>query len=518
MRLDFDFQQFHSDAKLELGLEDFLKQIEVPTLFLAQLKLNLLDESQCRKQYQEIASCIQKLPRKVIEQILEYYLNISNLDYLLIDAQNRSLDQIQLKQLGDFCMLDQKISQIESQYDFSMSESLDHSSLVNILDHHLRDQFSTFSPVDSMEKVKIELQKCSENFQKKIALYEQEIHDITQLKLYFPYSKEMLYEEKLYKELSQCDLIILSKRDDMMIVDFNLPTQIQEIQSDRKALLDQHQNFVEELLKNINVELSCKLNGFSNYIEQRKYRLYIYALSSFSHKHNLCIPNFDTDQVVFEQARLHSLEKNCQNYKALNLHSKTGASILFGANMTGKTSVLKTLYFQYCLMKLAIPLPAKSVQCFFPKSLLLKLKNSGSIQKKMSSFGEEIQFWTQEFEEQSIILCDELFLNTEAAAGEIISKVIIDYIKKKKLFFMASSHYTNLLDLNDVNLFYMKSLISTKHLDHHDLLGQIPFELAPITKNDKMCFQTMKNEAIQLALCFDLPSEIKDQLTSYLKG
>ncbi|PCJ20118.1 MAG: hypothetical protein COB02_05830 [Candidatus Cloacimonadota bacterium] len=516
MQLDFNFNLFHDDAKIELGLQDFLKNIEIPTSFLAHYKLEILNEKKSKIQYKIISDCLNKLPLNTINKLVQYFKEIPNLDYLLSNIDNQSLDQIQLKQLGDFCILDQKVSELENS--FPLKKSIQHQKILSILNQYLQDDFSYFSKSEQIDLLKLEMDNLNQNFQNAISNYEKNILIDTKIKLYYPYKKEIPYEKNLLSQLSQSKFISVSQKDNLIVIDYILPKDIQNLQSKRKNLLKKYQTLIQNKLIEINSKLSPYLSKFNNYIQLKKYRLYIYALCLFSHKSNLCIPTFQNKFILFNNARLFSLEQNTKNYKPLNLSTKSGASILFGANMTGKTSVLKTLYFHFCLMQLAIPLPATKIECFYPTNILLKLKNSGSIQKKMSSFSEEIQFWTQDFQKHSVILCDELFLNTEPSAGEIISKIVIDYIKTKNVFFMASSHYINLFELNDVNLFYMKSLINKNNLDKHKLLEQIPFELAPIKKDDKMCLQTMKNEALELALCFDLPSEIKNKITNILKG
>lgn len=517
MQFNCDYSNFHPDLKDQFGLECFLKLIQIKSTFLSHYKLDILSEQDASERYDQISKCLTRFSPNQLDKIIEYFNQIPNIDYLLDDAKHLTLDQIQCKQLADFCIINKKVCQLEDKYT-SSNDSLNNDAMLEILRTHLLKGYSGFKPTNILSELKSSLDNVNLDLQVAVKEYENEIFNSTGLRLYYPYLKEIPYDDQLLDKISDCPLLKYEKKTSILILDYCPTKAMLELQAHRNKSLELYNHEAEQIQSLVNQDLQPYLDTFSNYITKRKHDLLIYSLSFFVRRLDLCVPKFQSNTVKFENARLYALEQNTTCYKPLNLDTDMGTSILFGSNMTGKTSVLKTLYFQFSLMKLGIPLPAKSVTSFYPNNILLNLKSSGSIVKKLSSFGEEIQFWTQDFNENSVILCDELFLNTEPSAGEIISQTIIDYVKTRKLFFMASSHYTNLIHCTDVNLFYMKSILSKDNLDKHSLFEQIPFELAPLKKDDKLSLQNMKNEAFETALCFDIPDEIKNQLLDYMKG
>ncbi|MCO4782444.1 MAG: hypothetical protein KC646_08970 [Candidatus Cloacimonetes bacterium] len=517
MKFNCDYSLFHHQLQHDFGFEEFLKSLQIKSTFLANHKLKVLTKSQASLQYQKISTALEHFSKNKLQKIVEYFNQIPNIDYMDSDVSNSSLDQVQCKQLAEFCLLNIKIKQIEESF-CKPTVSLNDHDILNILRDNMQDDFLAFKTSNKLSKSKTDLEKCNDRYDSELKRFESEISQKTGLKLYYPYKKEVQFSQSLYESVRQCPHLTSEVKHDLIILDYQPSSELLQIINEKDSFLDNYNLEISKIQSRINALLQPYLIKFSKYLETRKQDLLIYSLSFFCYQSHLCVPKLIDQGLQFNDARMFALAKDNIDYKPLNFESKLGASILFGANMTGKTTVLKTLYFHFCLIQLGLPLPASSVECFFPSEVLLKLKNSGSLTKGLSSFGEEIEFWTQKFEDNAVILCDELFLNTEPSAGELISKVFLDYIKTKNVFFMCSSHYTNLFDLDDIKLFYMKSLANNKSIDRHSLLKQIPFELAPLKKDDKLSLQNMKNEAIEMALCFDIPQSIKDQLKDHLKG
>ncbi len=209
-------------------------------------------------------------------------------------------------------------------------------------------------------------------------------------------------------------------------------------------------------------------------------------------------------------------------YTPLSLDLKKGASVLFGANMTGKTTALKTIYFHLTAIRTGLPVPAEAITLHFPNQVAFHLKSPGDIKKKLSGFGEEIVFFTKEISPGAYFLVDELFQSTDPVNGVKLSQIFLSAFSQKEMIFFCTSHYPDLLNLTDISLYWMKDVDYNQKMPDlmaaEDLLSKIPFEIERIYPDNIENVLKNSRTPLAIALHFNLPETIKEKIRDRLKG
>jgi len=280
---------------------------------------------------------------------------------------------------------------------------------------------------------------------------------------------------------------------------------------------------MQKQLKQLNDELSPLGSWFRKYYRKRVERTWHYVLLGVKQEKNLCLPEFTTRRGCrLKDAYLYGLkvrkEAKCI---PLDLNIGTGATVLYGANMSGKTTVLKTVYCLLTLVQLGLPLPARKAVLHYPVQVALMLKSPGDVRTSYSTYGEELAFFAQPMQDGAYILSDELFLSTDPANGVVLSKILIQSMARADKLFFCTTHYPEILDIEDISLYRMADpdplLLKESGSDLQALQNFMPYKLIRITDREQEKIKT-NLAPLQTALLFDLPQDIKKAIKSHLAG
>ena len=203
----------------------------------------------------------------------------------------------------------------------------------------------------------------------------------------------------------------------------------------------------------------------------------------------------------------------------LDLALTSGASVLYGSNMSGKTTALKTIYYILTLIQFGLPLPAQSIKLHYPEHLFLMLKSSGDVRTGISTYGEELSFFAQQINDGSYILADELFLSTDPTNGTLLSEIVVRHMRGRDCLFFCTTHYPEMLDIKNVDLYRMEdpdpALVREHCKDLRSMQEIMPYNLMPIASTDHEHIRTSK-APLKTALLFDLADDIQAEIRKYL--
>ena len=189
--------------------------------------------------------------------------------------------------------------------------------------------------------------------------------------------------------------------------------------------------------------------------------------------------------------------------------------------MSGKTTVLKTVYFLLTLVQLGLPLPARNITLHYPAQVALALKSPGDIRTNSSTYSEELSFFAQPMKDGAYILSDELFLSTDPANGVILSKIVVQSMTDADMVFFCTTHYPEILNTKNSALYKMEDvnplLLKKNGYDLQSLHNFMPYRLTPISEGDHEKIRT-STAPLETALLFDLPQDIKEAIKTHLDG
>lgn len=523
MKLQLNRKTIHPDLFEELVFEDYLKFFEYHLPFLSTIILNPMNKEQGIAHFNElhfIEELIEKEELKLTD-LLSLCARILPLENSFPSLKAGGIEQYQLYLIYTYIVQELLLLKEE----VAAPLKIHHENLENIKNIILDfcEEGAKVIRFSSEEKLlKESIYQNDKKLEQQLQEHERIISESTGLSLLYPYPRELLRpSEELLLKVTSCPKLTIEKKGELYILQHKLAAETLQLESEVQKLREQLESEVKKRLTLLGQQLSPFIDDLIFAYEQRKKRAYLYALCYATKKHKLSLPTFIDSGFYIQNAHLPCLEKaNLENYVPLSLElEKEGAHVLFGANMAGKTSVLKTLYFILSLVRMGLPLPVENVTLRYPEKIEIHLKNSGKIKQKLSGFADELTFFSQEFAPGSYLLVDELFHSTNPLAGLELSKVFLSHFAQQELLLFCTSFYPEVLYMKDI--FFYKMLDASLDVEDerpvNDVLSQTPFRVEKLHAQDVGKSFWESQQPLKLALHFPLNEELKKNIKLAIK-
>jgi DNA mismatch repair ATPase MutS len=526
MKLEFEQNIIPDGLYKELGFDAFMRLFDLDIPLLPRRILRPLSAQKGREHFRILQDLQKQVDQKKLEleKIIDQSRKLPLLDFVLPFFENQSLEQFHLYSLGKFVSENLVLQEIEMGYPILPEPGKCCRKIKEILETHTQKSFSSLHYTPEEKELREKISKLEKELKIQLSQYENEIYGQTGLKMIYPYPKELPQDAENLPKIQDCKLLSVTSKQDINLVNYQLSPSIKTIISEKDTLAQKVSHLMGEKIRKINKELYPHFRDFRICYQERKNQTFYYVLLLVKQRQSLCLPTFQSSLgCKLTNAVLPSLQNQKKaKYIPLNLDLKRGANVLFGANMTGKTTVLKTIYFQLTAIRMGLPVCAESILLHFPEQVELHLKSAGNIRWNLSGFGQEIEFFTKEISPSAYILADELFQSTDPIGGVELSRIILQEFSHKDLVFFCTSHYPEVLSLRDISLYRMKDVDFDEETGHvlslEDLMEKMPYKLERILSGDiGNAFQESK-KPLYIALHFPLPESIKEKIRERLKG
>ena len=516
MKLEFEQNVVSEDLFHELDFSSYLSRFDLELPLLPSVVLHPLSRERGMAHFERLSRLEQKIDegKLPLDELMAQSRKIPSPDYMLSYFESGALEQFQLLTLGQFVSRELALQELEKEYpvDEASRESL--LSIESSLKTHTTKGFSRLKPDDGEEQLYKDWQVIEKELKTKLSQYEREIQEQTGLKMIYPYPKEILApsSEVLFR-IQKCRLVSAYETSGVFRVDYRLSEAIENLDREKNLLEEELEELVAQKLQRVNEELEPFFLPFRLQVKKRKHRTLDYALIWVKQQYGLCLPSFH-GACHLSQAVLPVLNRQQrEKYVPLDLELRRGANVLHGANMTGKTTVLKTLFFHLTTIRMGLPVPAASVSMTFPEQVEIHLKTAGSIRRNLSSFGDELHFFTKKMGENAYILVDELFQTTDPVSGAKLSSIFLEEFSQKSCFFFCTSHYPEVLDVPGIRLFRMADVAIQLETDQDitvaEWLEKMPFRIEPIDPSQIGEALQTEEKPLLIALHFPIPESIK---------
>ncbi|MBM7560164.1 MutS-related protein [Marinitoga litoralis] len=288
---------------------------------------------------------------------------------------------------------------------------------------------------------------------------------------YFAY-----YYEKIRKhvELSFLDKPSLEKVFQILDPDNEkLPTfyiydsysnELREIRKKRKKSSEEE----KELLYQKELEIEEKLreeitNKISNHIEKIEKAIndvseldFVLAKSFLALQKGFVKPEFSDNieyESLFNPVIKDKLIEENKDFQPIDIKLFNGVTLLTGANMTGKTVILKTIALSQYLFQYGFYVPAKKAKIKPISKVFLISGDYQSTLNGLSSYAAEMVKLNEILEyikekNNVLILLDELARNTNPHEGKLIVKAVIEILKNHNSISLITTHFNNVADEN----------------------------------------------------------------------
>ena len=166
---------------------------------------------------------------------------------------------------------------------------------------------------------------------------------------------------------------------------------------------------------------------------------------------NLCKPNIDSSSTAYfgliNPWVLSLLATESKEFQALSIEIKAAPSLITGANMGGKTVLLKTLATAQYLFQFGFYIPSKHAQIVPVEEVVCSMGDQQSTVQGLSSFAAEMlvidkMIRLANSNKRILALIDEPARTTNPTEGKAIVQALLDELQNFKIMSVVTTHYS----------------------------------------------------------------------------
>ncbi|HCM16562.1 MAG TPA: hypothetical protein DHW79_11655 [Candidatus Cloacimonas sp.] len=304
-------------------------------------------------------------------------------------------------------------------------------------------------------------------------------------------------------------------RENMSNLTFSLAdsSETNRIKQELATLAKKIEAEEERVLEYLGARIAAHCDDIKRAVTSVKELGWDFALAEFALRYDCCIPKI-AKRISLKQVRNLPLElivqEHKRSYQKLDLDFSTGANLITGPNMGGKTGILKCMAQCAVLARFAIPLPAK--QASLPLYDFVYYNHAGEAED-LSSFGSELVAFCAALKQagRGLFLLDEFAKGTNPREGEALAAAVITHLSKSKHTTIAATHFTAPALLKGIRQYQIKGIdANTDHAKSEDLHERLrglteamDYSLIHLCSNRKPPM-----DALRIAAILGMPKEI----------
>jgi len=338
------------------------------------------------------AGLISKIQTKLM-QVRDIKGSVKNINSNLV------LDDIELFEIKSFALVSYEILKLQNEFETTLMEIPDLNPMISILDP--------------------------------------ENNRIPSFYIYDSYSDKLAKVRKEIKELKAA-----IKSDPEM----NAGQKLETLQSQ-----------ADEIEAEVRAQICEKLYPYANDLEC--------ALNQVAHLDVIIAKAVLADKMAFTRAQIsesttkykamfhpqikETLALSKRNFQAIDINLNQSVCFITGANMAGKTVILKTLALCQYLLQFGFFVPAQSAYIALVDRILVSVGDDQSEQNGLSSFASEMVKINEMVEasinrENVLVLVDELARTTNPTEGRAIVNAVADIFNENHTLSVITTHYSGL--------------------------------------------------------------------------
>jgi len=221
------------------------------------------------------------------------------------------------------------------------------------------------------------------------------------------------------------------------------------------------------------------------------------------------IPQSTQYKALFNPRLLHRNQERRLRYQPVDITVLTGLCLITGANMAGKTVLLKTIGIAQLLTQFGMYVPAESATVSLVDDVIFCIGDEQNEMNGLSSFASEIIKISEVVQlsasQRLLVLIDEPARTTNPVEGKAIVQALADILISRNSLSLVTTHYSHLgvpcrrlriagfredlvgapLSPENINLFMDYSLVE----DNSDTVPQEALRIATLLRCDETLIQ-----------------------------
>ncbi|MDD2636436.1 MAG: DNA mismatch repair protein MutS [Bacteroidales bacterium] len=307
--------------------------------------------------------------------------------------------------------------------------------------------------------------------------------------------------------------------------------KLSDLRKKQQQLLDEDPEKAEQIRLNcieiedtIRERLSQKLICYSKHLNINFDRIahldVLIAKAMLVNEFNLSKPLIDKNiteyKQVFNPFIKSILSEQNKEFQAVDISLDQKPVLITGANMSGKTVLLRTLALSQLMFQFGFYVPAKEAKIKIVDDVILSIGDNATEYNGLSSFAMEILNINSIIEKAKsgkiiLALVDELARTTNPDEGKALVSAFVDIMKKYKLDTVITTHYSGIKsDCRRLRVKGLKDKSSSEKISVKNINDFMDYSLMEV-KDD-----TVPTEAIRIAEILNVDKDLIDLAKSYL--
>ncbi len=292
------------------------------------------------------------------------------------------------------------------------------------------------------------------------------------------------------------------------------------LQREINELFEQQNKIQQEVITSLSNHLAAFQPTLQQALDNMAYTDFLFAKATLAVKWNLCRPRLDTRQTSFTglwNPRLcHHNESLNLRYQPVDIECQPGVCLITGANMAGKTVLLKTLGIAQMLAQFGCFVPARKAQLMLVDDVLFCIGDEQNEMNGLSSFASEIikisDTLTRSDREQLLILIDEPARTTNPVEGKAIVQAVASLLDKRTSLTLITTHYSQLgLTCRRLRVKGFVETLSDVPVSPENINRFMDYSLLPDDSD------TVPQEALRIAAILQCHPQLLEEARDFLK-
>ena len=348
----------------------------------------------------------------------------------------------------------------------------------------------------------------------------EKIADCTKIVMLLSDNDKFSYDFYLYQSYSKRLTTIRQEKK-------RIEKNIHERKADKEQLLRERARYVSmeeeeeyKIRKRLSLELSPMMKIMLENINLIGHIDLLLGKAILAQKYQCVKPQITDNQFVlnnmYHPLIKNQVEHNHKQYTKNSIELLKGTTILTGANMSGKTSVIKTVALNLYLAHLGFYLFCQSAKVPLIQGIKYLGIDSNNEVHGLSAFGAEIDAINKiikEMKQGKYLICiDEFARSTNPSEGEKFVRAFAKFAHQYQTYTLISTHYDGVGN-NDMAHYQIEGLKDFSNIKYHtDLNRLMNYSLKKVDHNS-----VVPKEAYKVASLLEIDAEFKKYLEECYK-
>lgn len=316
------------------------------------------------------------------------------------------------------------------------------------------------------------------------------------------------------------EVVSILDPDGMKIASFYIYDSYSERLSELRRMMKVKEDFDEALFNEVTTiedeirsRLSMRLSQFADVLEAAKKALAFIDINLAKAyqmiKYNLCFPAISNDgeteyEGMFNPEVRHALEQRNRAFQPVDIVFWNKPTLITGANMGGKTVVLKTLTLCQLLFQFGFGVPASKAKIDIKDEIYFCIGDEQSIEKGLSSFAAEMKnidavIKASHGNGKILALIDEPARTTNPKEGTALVSALVKVLEVENVSLVMTTHYD--IEPSDSRRLRVKGFEN----------GKMNYELVEVKDGE------VPHEALNIAESLDIDKEWIEKAREIIK-